>query len=729
MNIKNKSSIIFLFVIALLIGFTNNGMAQNVVHSKNPFQNEIDAFQKADQIHLPEKNSILLAGSSSFRLWADVNSYFPNYPILNRGFGGSTLLDLIHFSKETIFQYQPKQIFIYCGENDFAASDTVTPDMVFDRFKTLFTLIRKNVGSAIPIEYVSMKPSVARWNLESKFVTANKLIQNYLAQQKNAHFVDVHSAMLDEQGQVFKDIFIGDNLHMNPKGYAIWQKIFTPYLVKNTSVVVNTQLGKIAGTLQNDIQVFKGIPFAKPPVGEGRWKAPMPLAPWDSVKICNQFGPSPMQDEPFPFMCWSEEYLIPKAPINEDCLYLNVWSKKTTLKAVTKKPVLVYIYGGGFRSGGAACAIYDGTEMAKKDIVFVSINYRVGVFGFLAHPELSKESPSHTSGNYGLLDMIAALKWIKQNIASFGGDPDQVTIAGQSAGAFAVNYLCASPLAKGLFKGAIAESGGSIMPGAIRPNIKLAEAEAMGVRFADNLKAKSISDLRYVSADQIQNEKSGLSAPFEDGYVIPNSMYDIYDKGKQNDVHLLLGWNADDAIMGAPQPASTFKSEIEKRYGANAETMLSFYPANNDEQAAISQKNLNRDETFGIQGFAWANMQSISGKSKVFVYNFDRKLPYYSKDSDFGAFHTGEVVYAYNNLYTVNRPWETADKLLANSMSNYWVNFVKTGDPNGIKASGANLPNWPNFVQGNEKIIVFDKEIKSTDLKTKKQLTFLSSLL
>jgi para-nitrobenzyl esterase len=204
--------------------------------------------------------------------------------------------------------------------------------------------------------------------------------------------------------------------------------------------IVQTSTGKVAGYKENKIEVFKGIPFAAPPIGASRWKVPQPVQPWKDVKTCTAFSASPMQAYPKPFMVWSKEYLIPEKPISEDCLYLNVWTSGTK----TKKPVFVYIYGGGFQSGGAACPIYDGVATAQKDVVFVTINYTVGIFAFLAHPELSKEASYHSSGNYGLLDMIAGLKWVKENIAAFGGDPEQVTIGGQSAGAFAVNFLCAS---------------------------------------------------------------------------------------------------------------------------------------------------------------------------------------------------------------------------------------------------------------------------------------------
>ena len=685
----------------------------------NPFQPEIDAFAKADKINMPDKGKILFAGSSSFRLWKDVNDYFPGKPILNRGFGGATLLDLIQYSKETIIQYKPKQIFIYCGENDIADNDTVKPKDVFNRFKQLYSILRTQLPVSTPIVFLSLKPSIARWSMHEKMAASNELIKSFIHTQKNIQFLDVYSKMLDTDGTPFKDIFIEDNLHMNANGYKIWQKLLTPLLLSDEKPIANTNAGKVAGFKEGNINVFKGIPFAAPPVGELRWKAPQPIKPWSGVKECIQFAASPMQFDPVPFMCWSEEFLIPKKPIDEDCLYLNVWAKNTA----TKKPVLVYIYGGGFVSGGAGCAIYDGKEMAEKDVVFVSINYRVGVFGFLAHPELTKESGYGASGNYALLDMIASLKWVKENIAAFGGDPNQITIAGQSAGAFAVNHLCASPLAKGLFKGAIAQSGGSVLTSALRPTTSLQQAENMGLDFAKKLNARSIEDLRKLSAQNIFNAKQGLTYPIEDGYVLPSSIADIYVNGKQNDVALILGWNLDDKVTGPPVSAEAYKQQLQKQFGTNADKVLQYYPATNDVIAAASQDNLSRDGFFGVQGYAWANAQLLKGKSNVFVYNFNRKLPSYSAASNFGAFHTGEVPYVFNNLKTVNRPWEDIDIQLADQLSSYWVNFVKSGNPNG-----GNLTHWPAYTTEKDQVLIIDQQTTATNMPFKDGLRILSTL-
>ena len=689
------------------------------IKKPNPFQPEIDAFAKADKVKMPDAGRIVFAGSSSFRLWQDVNDYFPGKNILNRGFGGSTLLDLIQYSKETIIKYKPKQIFIYCGENDIADSDTVKPMDVFNRFKKLYSILRTQLPVNTPIVYLSLKPSIARWSMHERMDGANTLIKNFISTQKNIQFLDVYHSMLGDDGTPLKNIYISDNLHMNANGYKIWQKLISPLLLPGEKPVVNTNAGKVAGFKEGNINVFKGIPFAAPPVGDLRWKAPQKVQAWSGIKDCVQFAASPIQGEPIPFMCWSEEFLIPKKPIDEDCLYLNVWSKATPVK----KPVLVYIYGGGFRSGGAGCAIYDGKEIAEKDVVFVSINYRVGVFGFLAHPELTKESGYGASGNYALLDMIAALKWVKENIAAFGGDPNQVTIAGQSAGAFAVNHLCATPLAKGLFKGAIAQSGGSVLSSSLRPTTNLLQAEAMGIEFAKNLHANSLADLRKLSAEEILKSNQGLSYPIEDGYVLPSSIADIYAKGVQNDVSLMLGWNYDDRVSGPPVKAEAYKAQLLKQYGANAEKVLQYYPATNDSIAAISQDNLNRDAFFGVQGFAWANAQLQKGKSKVFVYNFNRKLPAYTPATNFGAFHTGEVPYVFNNLKTVNRPWQDIDIQLADQMSNYWVNFTKTGNPNGT-----GLTQWSSFTKQKGQVMILAEKIRHEDLPFRQGLEVLSTL-
>ncbi|QDK80973.1 carboxylesterase family protein [Spirosoma sp. KCTC 42546] len=485
------------------------------------------------------------------------------------------------------------------------------------------------------------------------------------------------------------------------------------------STIVKTENGPIEGTANKtgDIRIFKGVPFAAPPVGNLRWKAPQPVANWSGVRKCQVFGPSPMQGKPTPFMYWSTEFLIPEAPISEDCLYLNVWTGAKS--ATEKRPVIVFIPGGGFRSGGGACPIYDGEAMAKKGVVFVNINYRLGVFGFMAHPELSQESGHNASGNYALMDMIAALRWVQKNIAALGGDPANVTIAGQSAGAFAVNFLTASPLTKGLFQKAIAESGGSFVASPIRPKLTLQGAEQQGVTFATSLGATSLSELRSKSADDILKANGGLSAPITDGYVVPESIMDIYAKGHQNDVPLIVGWNAEDRVSGPPAKAEPFREQVKKRFADKADDFLAVYPAKTDPEAAQSQIASGRDESFGIQDYTWAKMQTKTGKAPVYMYNFNRKLPAATPETQFGAFHSGEIVYAYNNLHTLNRPWEPVDQSLADAMSSYWVNFAKTGNPNG-----KNLPKWVAYTPAIENVLILDTTIQNRLLPTKPQLAF-----
>ncbi len=482
--------------------------------------------------------------------------------------------------------------------------------------------------------------------------------------------------------------------------------------------------GEIVGEYadESDLFIFRGIPFAAPPVGDLRWKEPQPVVPWEGARECKAFGPSPMQPAPRPFMFWSSEFLIPEEPISEDCLYLNVW---TPAKEESEKlPVLVYIYGGGFQSGGSACPIYDGSSMAGKNLVFVSINYRVGKFGFFAHPELSDESPSGTSGNYGILDMIAALQWVQNNIHSFGGNAGNVTIAGQSAGSFAVNYLAASPVAKGLFHRAIGESGASFYSNPRRPAVTPEEAENLGVEFAASAGAPSLAALREMPADSILAMPGGLTWPYTDGYVLPNSIHDIYQAGNQNDVPLLIGWNENDILMGPPMEEKAFRKSVSLRFGDLTETFNQAYPADSPEEIDKIQFEMNRDESFGVQVRAWGTLQSKTGEAPVYMYNFNRELPAHTSETQFGAFHSGEIVYAYDNLETLDRPWEEADREIARIMSGYWANFASSGDPNG-----GGLPEWRPYKPDQEFVQVIDTEIQSVTLPTRQKLMFWEQFL
>lgn len=477
--------------------------------------------------------------------------------------------------------------------------------------------------------------------------------------------------------------------------------------------------GEISGrqTADGAVHIYQGIPFAAPPVGDLRWKSPQPVKPWEGVLECTDFGPSPMQGEPRPFSMWSKEYLIRDEPISEDCLYLNVWTGSQSPSE--KRPVVVWIYGGGFNSGGTNVPIYDGESFARKGVVFVSINYRVNVFGFLAHPELTAESEHNASGNYGIQDQIAGLQWVKENIAAFGGDPANVTIAGQSAGSMSVNTLVASPLAEGLFNKAIAESGALLTGG----SQTLAQAEQNGVQAVSQFNAASIAELRALSTEEIFKARVN-ARPIVDGYVLPKDIKDIFAANEQNRVDLLTGWNEDEGFtLGAMLGAEGYQQRIKNQYGSEADEFLRYYPGSTDEEAEASQYAAGRDVTFGVQNYAWAKIQAQAG-TNVFVYSFTRDVPGEGEYANYGAFHTGEVPYAYGNLKFVNRPWEQADHDLSEAMAEYWTNFIKTGNPNG-----SGLPQWPKFTPDKKETIFLGKEITSSSMPDAERLEFLYGVL
>jgi para-nitrobenzyl esterase len=481
--------------------------------------------------------------------------------------------------------------------------------------------------------------------------------------------------------------------------------------------VIQTDAGKVSGTVSDDnsVRIFKGIPFAAPPVGELRWKAPQPVTPWAGVKQCTDFAKSPIQGKPNEFGVYTREFLIKDEPLSEDCLYLNVWTGAKN--PAEKRPVMVWIYGGGFVSGGTNVPIYDGEALAKKGIILVSVPYRVGIFGFLAHPQLTKESPSHTSGNYGLMDLLAALKWVQKNIAAFGGDPANVTIAGQSAGSYGVNYLVASPLAKGCFSKAIAESGAHMLPGK-GSGTSLTQAEKDGVTAARELHASTLADLRKLPAEELLKQNN--FRPIIDGYFLPEVPADILAANKENQVPLLTGWNEDDAFMGAIKNAADYTTGITKRFGSKAPEVLKLYPATTDAEAETSQIRMSRDQMFGVQNYSWVKQQSSKGKAKVYLYRFTRRLPATEAFKKYGAFHTGEVAYVFNNLKFLNRPFEPVDDQLAETTSSYWVNFVKTGNPNG-----PGLPAWPAFNTATNQVMYLGEKPAAKPSADKAALEFM----
>lgn len=458
---------------------------------------------------------------------------------------------------------------------------------------------------------------------------------------------------------------------------------------------VKVEQGIVQGTIQDSLRVFKGIPFAAPPVGDLRWKAPQPAPQWDGIKLTTEYAPAAFQGG------------NPPSGKSEDCLYLNIWTPAKSAKE--KVPVLVWIYGGGFSFGSTSDPVHNGENLARKGVVLVSIAYRVGQLGFLAHPELSAENPDKVSGNYGLLDMIAGLQWIQNNIAAFGGDPDKVTIFGESAGGIAVSMLCASPLAKGLFHGAISQSGGSFGP--TRPttypgeNMKtLKQAEQAGVEYAQQAGASSIADLRSIEPDKLpMGMGMGGAWPIVDGVVIPDDQYLLYEAGKYNDVPILVGYNSDEgASFSREQAPEEYFAGVRTRYGKFADDLIRAYPAA-ETSVPKTARDLARDAAFGWQTWIWARLQSKTGKSKVFYYYFDQH-PEYPEDSPrygFGSPHGQDVAYVFMHLDKSKPEITKSDLEISEAMGTYWTNFAKYGDPNG-----EGVPNWPAFSDANPEVMV-----------------------
>ncbi len=456
--------------------------------------------------------------------------------------------------------------------------------------------------------------------------------------------------------------------------------------------LVKVDGGMVQGTTEDGLTVFKGIPFAAPPVGDLRWKVPQPVAQWDTVLQADKFGPDPIQG-------WGD----PERK-SEDCLYLNVW---TPAKFTNDRiPVLVWIYGGGFNGG--ATSYYNGEHLARKGVVLVSIAYRVGQLGFMAHPELSAESPNHVSGNYGLLDMIAGLEWIQKNIAQFGGDPHKVTIFGESAGGIAVSMLCASPLAKGLFHGAISQSGGSFGPP--RPTLfpgenmkRLADAEHDGQEYAESAGVSSIAELRKLPAEKLPAIR-GLAWPIIDGYVIPDDQYKLYEAGKFNDTPILVGYNSDEgASFTRTKDPKEYIAGVKERYGQFADDLLKAYPVG-ENSIPKTARDLARDAAFGWHTWSWARLQAKMGKSSAYLYYFDQH-PDYPADSPrygYGSPHGQDVNYVFQTLDASNPQTTESDMAISEAMATYWTNFAKTGDPN---AEG--MPEWPTFSDETPDVMYF----------------------
>ena len=454
---------------------------------------------------------------------------------------------------------------------------------------------------------------------------------------------------------------------------------------------VHVKSGMLSGVSGSDpaVRIFKGVPFAAPPVGDLRWKEPQSVPSWKGIRKADHFGSRPMQPPIYGDMVWRSE------GISEDCLYLNVWTPAKSGKE--RLPVLVYFYGGGFVAGDSSEPRYDGESMARKGIVAVTVNYRLGIFGFFAHPELTQESPYHASGNYGLLDQSAALAWVRQNIAAFGGDPKKVTIAGESAGSFSVSAQMASPLSKHLIAGAVGESGAMMGPTlAAQPR---EQVEKNGVAFAKEVGAASLAALRAMPAQQIMDAVK--SNPFRfsltiDGYFLPKSPLEIYKAGEQAHVPLLAGWNAEESGAGAvlgrePATPEGFARAMRTLYGTQADDALKAYSASSNAEARASATALASDRFIGYGTWKWTDLHGMTGGKPVYRYLYSHPRP-----EEAGAYHSVEIEFALGNLPLNPRyAWTDEDRKVSATMQAYFADFIKTGNPNA-----AGLPDWPAMNRG-----------------------------
>ena len=467
---------------------------------------------------------------------------------------------------------------------------------------------------------------------------------------------------------------------------------------QNSALQVKTETGIVQGKMQGSSRAFLGIPYAAPPVGELRWKAPAPPLAWEGVRDATKFGARCMQGNIFGDMVFRD------AGPSEDCLMLNVWTPANVAKK--KLPVMVWIHGGGFVAGATSEPRQDGATLAEQGVAVVSMNYRMGIFGFFELPELIKDSGKNAAGNYGLLDQVAALEWVKKNIAAFGGDPGNVTIFGESAGSFSVSELMASPLAKGLFQRAIGESGADFSQRS-EPAVTLADRAKNNAEYAKKvLGTDSLKELRAIPADKLLetvskpgSERRGPNMVAVDGYFLPKSVAEIFAAGTQNDVPLLAGWNRDEgsgAVLSAKPPltAASVKELGEKEFKDNSAEFFKLYPASDDATAVRSWEDFAGDRFIAFGTWKWMEAEAKTGKSPIYRYRFDQAPPDDpSREPGMGAFHSSEIEYVFGTLeWRIPTLWKSEDKALSELMRKYWANFARTGNPNG-----AGLPQWPAY--------------------------------
>lgn len=495
---------------------------------------------------------------------------------------------------------------------------------------------------------------------------------------------------------------------------AIWFFLFRPPPPGTPTAPVMTASGPVRGLEERGVTVYRGIPYAAAPLGPLRWREPQPVASWQKPrdafsfsKVCPQIGGAYPGARP--------------EPMSEDCLYLNVWTP--TKRNDAPLPVMIWVHGGSNTNGSGSFVAYSGRQLAGKGVVVVSMNYRLGALGYLAHPELSKESGHGASGNYGMMDVIAALKWVQTNIAAFGGNPANVTVFGHSAGGRNISHLQISPLAHGLYRRIIAMSGGNFgLSGSVEGNALLSDAEAAGVRFAERLGAHSLAELRALPAKRIIEAPKDLwrgrpSAPntlaIVDGYVVPSDPYARQAAGEAWPADLLVGYTKDDGTTAVPEPvpAAEFKSRVTKQYGAFAPRILKLYPADSDAQAPYSNHRLMGERALKWPMAVWARLHATTGKGRVYMYRFSH-TPGIGPFRNLGPGHGSELGYVFDfpkrgMRYGTQWPWNARrDIALIDIIQEYWLNFARTGDPNG-----PGLPRWPAF--GDDKAVLeLDDQVK-----------------
>ena len=494
---------------------------------------------------------------------------------------------------------------------------------------------------------------------------------------------------------------------------------------------VETSRGDLEGAYVDDakdVLVFRGVRYAQPPVGDGRWRAPVPVEFWDGVHSATSFGPA----------CWqrpgdaSSIYTRGDLEHNEDCLYLNIWTSADRPTAAL--PVMVWFHGGGHNGGWSSPRLFNGTTLARKGVVLVTLNYRLGPFGFLAHPVLTAESSHVSSGNYGLLDQIAALEWVHDNIAAFGGNPGNVTIFGQSAGSWSVCYMMASPLARGLFHKAIGQSGGcfkgerpyladvSDQLGAEQSahDVGLAATAELGVE-GDGPEAAAA--LRALAPEEVLAATLGSGA-IVDGWVLPRAPRAIFEAGEHNNVPVIVGAMANEQAALYDSSAAPTRDElivsVKNQYGNQADGILAAYDGDLNESPATADKQIQGDRTFVWEMRTWARtVESV--QNDAYLYFFSHAPPVFRlydhehADIDvpggrrgFGAYHSGELVYVFGNVGLVGLDWTDWDHELSRVISQYWVNFARTGDPNG-----EGLPSWPRYQSATDEWLEFGADIRT----------------